>query len=140
MAGLDVQAYQGDLTWNAWPWEVYGNLGWTQDNAYDERWLYGAAMATYHITAPLYLAAQFSYAVAGAVHPDGEKYGVDSSGWVDRFQVGGGYWLTKSLLCKVEYVYQQYNNFSPSAGEINGVIAADNPRFSGVTAEISFGF
>jgi hypothetical protein len=134
MAGLDVQAYQGDLTWNCWPWELYGNVGWTQDSAYDERWLYGAGMATYHITSALYLAAQYSYAIAGAVN------GVDSSGWVERFQVGGGYWLTKSLLCKLEYVYDQYNNFSPSAGTVSGVIASDNPRFSGLTAEVSFGF
>ncbi|HTV46866.1 MAG TPA: hypothetical protein VMG59_00350 [Phycisphaerae bacterium] len=133
-AGLDVQAYQGDITWNHWPWEMYGNVGWTQDSAYDERWLYGQAMATYHITAPLYVAAQYSFAYAGAVH------GVDTNGWVGRVQVGGGYWLTKSILTKVEYVYQQYYNFAPDTGMVSGVVASDNPRFSGVTAEIAFGF
>ncbi len=138
--GLDMQAYQMDITWNHWPWEMYSFVGWTGDSAYRERWLYGSAEAVYHINAALYLAGRFSYAVAGAVHPTGAASGVDSSGWVDRFQVGGGYWLTKDLLAKLEYVYQQYNNFDPNTGVVDGVEAYHNPRFSGVVMEVSFGF
>ncbi len=132
--GLDVQAYQADITWEHWPWEVYSFVGWTGDSAYDERWLYGSAESVYHINSALYLAGRFSYGVAGAVH------GVDTSGWVDRFQIGGGYWFTKSLLAKLEYVYQQYNNFNSAAGVVDGVEAVDNPRFSGVVMEVSFSF
>ena len=132
--GYDVQAYQTDLTWNHWPWEVYSFLGWTQDATYDERWLYGSAEATYHLNPALYLAGRFSYAVAGAVN------GVDTNGWVDRFQIGGGYWLTRSMLAKVEYVYEQYNGFGAAEGDVDAVDAAQNPSFNGVIMEVSFGF
>ncbi len=132
--GYDVQAYQTDLTWNYWPWEMYSFVGWTQDSSYGERWLYGSFQSVYHINSSLYLAGRFSYAIAGAVN------GVQSSGWVDRFEVGGGYWLTKSLLAKLEYVYEQYNNFQPSAGDVDAVDAYRNPRFSGIVFETSFAF
>ena len=132
--GYDVQAYQTDLTWNHWPWEVYSFIGWTQDSTYGERWLYGSAEATYHITPALYLAGRYSYAVAGAVN------GISSNGWVDRIQIGGGYWLTKFMLAKLEYVYEQYNNFNPNVGDVDAVDAAQNPEFNGVVMEVSFGF
>lgn len=131
--GYDVQAYQTDLTWNHWPWEVYSFLGWTQDSSYGERWLYGSAEATYHITPALYLAGRYSYALAGAVN------GLDSSGWVDRVQIGGGYWLTKFILAKAEYVYEQYHNFSANVGDVDAVDAYRSPHFNGVVMEISFG-
>ena len=57
--GKDVTALQGDLTWNRWPYEVYGNLGWTRDSdingsaagSPEESWYYGAAEGVYHLTA-----------------------------------------------------------------------------------------
>ncbi len=66
--------------------------------------------------------------------------GVDTSGWVDRIQVGGGYWFTRSILAKLEYVYQQYHNFGPGDGMVSGVDAANSPRFNGVVMEIAFAF
>ncbi len=132
--GYDVEAYQTDLTWNHWPWEVYSFVGWTQDSTWGERWLYGSATAVYHINPALYLAGRLSYAFAGAVN------GVDSSGWVDRFQIGGGYWFTKSLLAKLEYVYQQYNDFNANVGDVDAVDAYRNPSFNGVLMEMSFDF
>lgn len=138
MEGLDVSAFQADITWTHWPIELYSNAGWTNDSAFRERWLYGQALGVYHITPALYLAAQYSYAIAGAVN------GVDTAGWVDRFQVGGGYWITNNMLGKLEYVYEQYNNFgsafSSAAGPVDGVDANFSPRFSGVVMEFSFGF
>ena len=136
--GLDVSAYQMDITWTHWPFEAYSNVGWTDDSAYREHWLYGQALGVYHINPALYLAGQYSYAVAGAIN------GVNTAGWVDRFQLGGGYWITNNMLAKIEYVYEQYSNFngafSSLAGPVDGVDAYRNPRFSGVVGEISFGF
>ena len=132
--GYDVEAYQTDLTWNHWPWELYSFVGWTQDSTYHERWLYGSAEATYHLNAALYLAGRFSYALAG------EANGVNTHGWVDRFEIGGGYWLTQDLLGKLEYVYEQYNDFNPAVGDVDAVDAYRNPEFNGVVLEVSFGF
>ena len=136
--GVDVSAYQADITWTHWPVELYSNVGWTNDSSFRERWLYGQALGVYHITPALYLAGQFSYAIAGAAN------GIDTAGWVDRFQIGGGYWVTNNMLAKLEYVYEQYNNFrdafSAAAGPVDGVDASNNPRFSGVVFETSFDF
>jgi hypothetical protein len=141
-AGKDITAVQGDVTWNHWPFEIYSNVGWTQDadtngpaiGTPSERWIYGTFEPVYHITPALYLAARYSYAVAQSVH------GVPSNGWVDRIEVGGGYWLTNNLLGKLEYVYQQYHGFSAADGMVDGVEGFRNPRFSGVVLEVSFSF
>ncbi|WP_108425806.1 hypothetical protein [Flagellimonas amoyensis] len=45
---------------------------------------------------------------------------------IDRFQLGGGIFLTKNILAKIEYVNQQYDGFDPasifSEGEFKGVL------------------
>ncbi|NNM89218.1 MAG: hypothetical protein HKL95_11965 [Phycisphaerae bacterium] len=141
-AGNDVTAVQGDITYESWPWESYSYVGWTQDTnangqapgSPSERWLYGSSNVVYHITPALYLAAQYSYAFAGSVH------GVDTNGWVDRIQVGGGYWLTRSILTKLEYVQEQYHSFGGNTGVVDSVNAAMGPGFNGVVMEVSFGF
>ena len=88
----------------------------------------------YHINPALYLAAQYSYAFAGSVN------GVDTNGWVDRIQVGAGYWLTKSILTKLEYVQEQYHAFGSNTGVVDGAVADMGPGFNGVVMEVSFGF
>jgi hypothetical protein len=133
-AGKDMTAVQADATWERWPFEVYSNVGWTNDSAYGERWTYATFEPVYHITPALYVAGRYSAAIAGAV------YGVDTHGWVDRIQVGGGYFITNNLLAKLEYVYQQYHNFSLADGLVSGVDAYRSPRFDGVVMEVSFEF
>jgi hypothetical protein len=141
-AGKDVTAVQGDLTWNCWPFEVYSNVGWVQDADINgpaagspaERWFYGAIEPVYHISPSLYLAGRYSCAFAQSVN------GVASDGWVDRAEVGAGYWITNNLLGKLEYVYQQYHDFSAADGVVSGVDSFGSPRFSGVVMEMSFAF
>ena len=138
--GKDVTAVEGDATWNHWPFEVYSNVGYTQDSDTNgptpgtpaERWLYGTFEPVYHFTPAIYVAARYSFGVANAVH------GVETDGWVDRIEVGGGYWITNSVLSKLEYVYQQYHGFAADTGEVSGVDASPNPRFNGVLLEISW--
>ena len=141
-AGKNVTAFQGDVTWNRWPCEVYANVGWTQDSDINgpaagtpsERWIYATVEPVYHITPALYVAARYSYATAQSVN------GAASNGWVDRAEIGGGYWITNNILGKAEYVYEQYHGFSGTNGLINGVDASRGPRFSGAVVEVSFSF
>lgn len=141
-AGKDVTAVQGDVTWNQWPIELYANFGWTQDSDSNgakagspaERWIYGSAEPVYHITPAAYVAARYSFAEAQSVN------GVGSHGWVDRAEIGGGYWVTNNLLGKVEYVYEQYHGFSPANGVVSGVDGSRSPRFNGLVFEFSFQF
>ncbi len=65
---------------------------------------------------------------------------VSSSGQVDRFQLGGGYWLTESILFKTELVHQQYSSFDASGRQVSGVDAWRDPSFSGIISEFSFSF
>jgi hypothetical protein len=65
---------------------------------------------------------------------------VDSGGLVHRFQLGGGYWLTKTILAKLEYVYQLYNGFDASGSQVSGVDVWLDPSFHGVITEVSFAF
>ncbi len=140
--GHQVFATQGDITYEQWPFESYSYVGWTQDGEANQtgvgtpaqRWLYGSSNVVYHINPALYLAAQYSYAFAGSVN------GVDTNGWVDRIQVGAGYWLTKSILTKLEYVQEQYHAFGSNTGVVNGAVADMGPGFNGVVMEVSFGF
>jgi hypothetical protein len=141
-AGKDVTAVQGDLMWNHWPFETYANVGWVEDSDINgplpgtptERWVYGAIEPVYHITPALYVAGRYSYAIASSVN------GISTSGWVDRVELGGGYWITESLLGKIEYIYEQYHNFGAADGVVSGVDAFRGPRFSGVVFEVSFAF
>ncbi|MBO0323683.1 hypothetical protein J0X14_15345 [Muricauda sp. CAU 1633] len=45
---------------------------------------------------------------------------------IDRFQLGGGVFLTKNILTKIEYVNQQYDGYDPTSifneGQFNGVL------------------
>ncbi len=140
--GKDVTALQADLTWNHWPYEAYGNIGWTQDTDTNgsapgsptESWYYGAAEGVYHLTPNVYAAARYSGAFAVKLNDR------SSDGVVHRIQVGGGYWLTRTMLLKAEYVYQWYDEFSPAGGQVGGIDVWREPSFNGVIAEASFSF
>jgi hypothetical protein len=142
-AGEKFSATQFDVTWETnLPVKFYGHYGITQDQdingsaagAPEETWNYYAADVKYEITPALYAAARYSAATTSMLN------GTASNGQVDRIQIGGGFWLTKNLLMKMEYVQQKYSGFA--AGEIvnNGIQAWRDPEFSGVVSEVSFSF
>ena len=66
--------------------------------------------------------------------------GQTSAGLVHRFQLGGGYWVTRNMLAKIEGVYQTYQDFDAADGTVSGVDAFRDPAFFGVIAEFSFAF
>jgi len=142
-AGEKFSAAQFDVTFeNASPVSFYGHYGLTQDTDINgsaegtpqEKWNYYAADVKYAITPALYAAARYSNASTS------ELGGFDSDGKVNRIQVGGGFWLTKNLLVKMEYVQQKYSGFA--AGEVvnNNIQAWRDPEFSGLISEVSFSF
>ncbi len=142
-AGEKFSAAQFDMTWdNDSPLSLYGHYGITQDKDIngtaagtpEEKWAYYAAEAKYKITPALYAAARYSAANTSQLN------GQDSDGRVNRIQVGGGFWLTKNLLMKMEYVQQKYSGFSTGQVVNNNIQAWRDPEFSGFVSEVSFSF
>ena len=142
-AGEKFSATQFDLTFdNSSPIKLYGHYGITRDEdingtvagAPEETWSYYAGDVVYKLNEAIYAAARYSGAQARKFQ------GVDSEGTVNRYQVGGGLWLTKNLLVKVEYVQQKYDGFVQGNIVNNNVQAWRNPEFSGVVSEVSFSF
>ncbi|MFP5246711.1 MAG: hypothetical protein ACLGH0_08450, partial [Thermoanaerobaculia bacterium] len=136
-------AAQFDVTFdNGSPIKLYGHYGRTQDldingtaaGTPEEKWTYYAADAKYNFTPALYGAVRYSGAAVSKLA------GADSDGKVNRIQVGGGFWLSKNLLLKVEYVQQQYDGFAEGQVVNNNIQAWKNPEFSGVISEVSFSF
>ncbi len=147
--GKRVFASQFDATWEGNPVELYGNIGWFQDTDTNgitvgtptESWLYYTGEAIYRFTPRLYAAARYSGASAGQLVSSASNTGsVQSDGMAHRIEVGGGYWLAKTLLLKAEYVYQIYKGFSSSGSQVSGVDAWRDPSFNGVITEVSFSF
>ncbi|MFP4619687.1 MAG: hypothetical protein ACLFM7_00095 [Bacteroidales bacterium] len=55
---------------------------------------------------------------------------------VDRINIGGGWFMTKNVLVKLEYVSQQYGeNFRGTGGNPNAPIAITDGEFSGAVLE-----
>ena len=142
-AGEKFSAAQVDFTFdNGSPIKLYGHYGRTQDldingsapGTPEEKWAYYAADAQYNVTKDLYAAVRYSGAQVS------ELAGATSDGKVNRIQLGGGLWLTKNMLVKVEYVHQKYAGFSEGQIVNNGIQAWRNPEFSGVISEVSFSF
>jgi hypothetical protein len=142
-AGEKFSAAQVDVTFdNGSPLELYGHYGITQDKDIngtaagtpEEKWTYFAGDVVYRFTPALYAAARYSNASTDMLA------GSSSDGRVDRIQVGGGLWLTRNLLVKMEYVHQQYDGFAVGQVVNNGIQAWKNPSFSGVISEVSFSF
>jgi len=137
-----VTALQGDVTWNPGSWDFYGHFGWMKDADLngsaltdpEDRWIYAAIEGAYHFTPRAYVAARYCYAAAQ------ELRSVDSDGHVQRIQLGGGYWLTKNVLAKAEYVYEKFSDFDPTSWSNGvGVDVSRDPSFSGLIFEVSFG-
>jgi len=63
----------------------------------------------------------------------GEQKGIANDVSVDRYEVGGGWFITPAVLAKIEYVNQKYNDF-PSNNILNG------GRFKGFMVEGVIGF
>jgi predicted porin len=142
--GKDLRAYQIDVTFDqaAIPVKLYAHYGNTRDTDVNgpaagmpqEKWSYYTGQAVYQFSPALYAAARYSAANANQI------YGVRSDGKVARYQIGGGLWLTRNLLMKVEYVNQKYSNFASGVVLNNGIQAWKNPAFKGVVSEVSFSF
>jgi len=142
--GKDLTAYQGDVTFDdaKVPVKLYAHYGTTRDTDVngpapgtpEERWSYYAAQAMYKFNAATYAVARYSAANADQIS------GVTSNGRVSRIQVGGGLWITRNMLAKIEYVTQKYSRFGAGVVLNNGVAAWRNPSFKGFISEVSFSF
>ncbi|HYS54367.1 MAG TPA: hypothetical protein VER58_11465 [Thermoanaerobaculia bacterium] len=142
--GKDLAAFQGDVTYDSAtiPVKLYAHYGVTRDNDVNgpapgtprERWSYYAGQGVYKITPTLYGAVRYSGANANKIA------GLSSDGKVNRLQIGGGLWMTRNLLAKVEYVNQKYSGFANGVVLNNGIAAWRNPSFKGVVSEVSFAF
>ena len=142
--GEKFSAAQLDLTWDdgSSPIKLYGHVGRTQDQdingsaagAPEETWNYYAGDVVYKITPALYAAARYSGATTE------KQAGRETDGKVSRIQVGGGLWLTKNMLMKLEYVTQKYSGFRQGDMVNNNIQAWRDPEFNGFVAEVSFAF
>lgn len=142
-AGEKFSAAQFDVGWDgSSPIKLYGHYGLTQDKdlngslpgAPEEKWSYFAGQVVYKLTPALYGAARYSGAGTHMLA------GNATDGKVDRYQIGGGFWLTKNLLMKLEYVNQKYRGFNQGEMVNNGIQAGREPSFSGLISEVSFSF
>jgi hypothetical protein len=143
-AGEKFNAAQFDVTYDLGklPVKFYGHLGRTQDKdingtaagAPEETWNYYAGEVKYHITPAIYAAARYSGAVTEMLA------GAASDGKVNRIQIGGGFWLSRNLLLKGEYVQQKYTGFANGQMVNNNIQAWRDPEFSGFITEVSFSF
>ncbi len=148
-SGKRVFATQFDATWEGDPLEVYGNIGCVPDSDNNGNlsgsprtsWLYYAAEGSYHFTPRLYTALRYSGAAAQRlVSSANSGLDVGSDGLVHRLQLGGGYWLTKTVLLKAEYVYPLFSGVISGGSQVSGVDVWGNPHFNGVITEASFAF
>lgn len=143
-AGEKFTAAQLDLTYDeaSFPIKLYGHYGRTQDKDIngsvagtpEETWNYYAGDVVYKITPALYAAARYSGATTDMLA------GRATDGKVNRIQVGGGFWLTRNMLMKLEYVTQKYNGFVQGDMVNNNLQAWRDPEFKGFVAEVSFAF
>lgn len=142
--GKDLTAYQGDITFDesSIPVKLYAHYGMTLDTDVNgpaagtpqERWSYYTGQIVYKFSPAVYAAGRYSTANAHKIA------GIASDGKVGRYQIGGGLWLTRNLLMKVEYVNQKYSRFNSNVVLNNGIQAAKNPSFKGVVSEVNFSF
>ena len=111
--------------------ELFGNFeqskGRAANEQTDRKWNQLGADAVYRIGVKenVYLAARYNK-VSGEL-----AGGQDVS--IDRVQIGGGWFVTKNILAKVEYVSQNYNDFV--VGDIR-----NGGKFNGLMIEGVIGF
>jgi len=143
-AGEKFSAAQIDLTFKdaKFPVEFYSHVGRTQDKDIngsavgtpEKTWNNFAGNVVYRLTPAVYLASRYSSATTDMLA------GHATDGKVDRIQLGGGLWLTKNMLAKVEYVTQKYRGFVQGDMVNNNIQAWRDPEFDGFVAEVSFAF
>lgn len=107
--------------------ELFGNFeqskGKAANETVDRTWTNMGADAVYRIGVRenFYLAARYNK-VAGQL-PSGPAAPEIS---IDRVQIGGGWFVTKNILAKLEYVSQNYNDFAAgdirNGGKFNGLM------------------
>ena len=148
---------------------AYANLFSTtvyQAPKLEEKWSYYALESSYDVTKNLYVAARYSAAQAKTLNNAATTcltvtatgacsnpaiaapQNYDTSGRIDRWQLGMGYRLSKNLTFKTEVVNQQFHGWrAPVAGppavtgEIyGGVQAWKNPGYHGVMMEVALFF
>jgi hypothetical protein len=134
--GKTLTAYQLDATWYAPRYEVYSHVGYVSEKAPTgvETWIYSTLDGVYRFSDRLYADARYNVAVAD------ELRGGSSDGRVERIQIGGGFWLFKSMLFKLEYVNERLSGFAVRDGNVSGVQAWRSPTFQGVIAEFTFSY
>ena len=99
--------------------------------AEDRRWnqLAGEVIYRFLPAEQLYIGARYN-TLSGQLAPAGPVAGNEVT--IDRIQVGAGWFLTRNILLKGEYVNQQYKGYAENSifhgGEFNGVV------FEGVIA------
>jgi hypothetical protein len=111
--------------------EFFGNLeqskGKAANETVDRKWNQVGADLLYRFGAQdkYYMAARYNQ-VSGELTAD-----VDAS--INRVQVGGGWFITKNVLAKVEYVNQRYQDFP-------GLDIRNGGKFNGLMIEGVIGF
>jgi hypothetical protein len=92
--------------------EATGNNGATETTG-DRTWKQTVAEGLYRFAGDhLYLGGRYNTA-------SGKLFGITPEVSVDRYQFGGGWFVTPNILTKLEYVNQKYNDF-PTADIRNG--------------------
>lgn len=99
--------------------EVFGLAEWSNGRAAgeaeDRTWSQYAGEATYRFLEDEDLYVTGRYQTTG-----GELAGLTEEVDVDRFQVGGGWFLTENILMKAEYVKQTYSDYPVTEIEADG--------------------
>jgi len=92
--------------------EATGNNGATETTG-DRTWKQTVSEALYRFAGnKLYLGGRYNTAT-------GTLFGITPEVSVDRYQLGGGWFVTPNVLTKLEYVNQKYNDF-PTTDIRNG--------------------
>lgn len=109
--------------------EFFGNLERSKGKAANETvertWNQVGLDGVYRfgVQEKFYLAARYNK-VSGPLAPTQTGPAIDVS--IDRVQIGGGWFVTKNILAKIEYVSQNYNDFASSdiknGGKFNGLM------------------
>lgn len=136
-SGEEVFAWQTDVRLDMGRTIARGHYGVIKDEdavRAREGWKYYSAEVQYDLLPERsYLAARYSRADADEINS------VASSGRIGRAQVGGGIWLTKDILAKLEYVDQRFKKFAAGT-TVDGIAAGKDPKFSGLSLEFSAKF
>jgi hypothetical protein len=104
--------------------EFFGNIeqakGRAVTEAADRKWNQYVGEALYRfLDDQLYVVGRYNTA-------NGQLAGIANDVSVDRFQVGGGWFITPNIMAKTEYVRQKYNDFPStdirSGGKFSGLM------------------